>query len=284
MKNYYNNKHILITGGSSGIGLTLAKIVAKEGAQVTILARRVEVLEKARLEIEAVGGQPVKTLQADIANREQVVSVLNQYIERCGTPDILVNCAGNTYPGMFEDQPLEIFEELMNANYQGTVTVTKTVLPGMIKRQSGAICIVSSLAGLVGAIGYSAYGATKFALRGLADVLYQELRHHNIKMSIAFPADTMTPQLDFDNLHKPAITRELTGSNSNTYTAEFVAMAIARGIASGKYIITPGSDSTLFYNLSNTFGLVYPVMTFLVNRAWKKIGGPKNNGTEQHKT
>lgn len=277
MTAFYKDKHVLITGGSSGIGLALAKIVAMQGANITILARRAEVLAEAAKEIKSVGNKPVHTLQADIANRNQITDVLSDYLSHFGTPDILINSAGNTYPGLFEDLSLDIFTDLMETNYLGTVNVIKTVLPGMIERNSGSICIVSSQVGLIALIGYSAYSPTKFALRSLADCLRYELSPYNISMSVAFPADTITPQLEFENKIKPAITRELVGSTTKTYSAEYVASAIARGIAAKKYIITPGFDATLIYQLSNTFGLVYPAMTYFLNQAWKKIRNAKNN-------
>jgi len=281
MKAFYTGKQVLITGGSSGIGLALAKIIAHYGGVITILARRADKLAAAKAEIEGLGGAQVITLQVDISDREQVNRVLANHVQQYGTPDVLVNCAGNTYPGMFADLPLDVFDDLMAANYHGTVYVTKTILPGMIARRSGTICIVSSVAGFLGTVGYSAYGATKFALRGLSDALYYELKPHNIKMALVFPADTETPQLEFDNLKKPAITRELVGSNSKTYTAEYVATAIAKGIAAGRHIITPGADTTLFYLLTNTFGLVYPLYSFFVNQAWRKVDRTENNRGQQ---
>ncbi len=283
----YENKLVLITGGSSGIGLSVAKILAAQGAHIWILARREEQLQAARNEIEKARKNPDQkfgTLSADVADRKEVLRVLEEFVQDVGTPDLLITSAGITYPGMFEDLPLEVFDDLMNVNYTGTVNVIKTLLPGMIQRKSGHIVIISSQAGLLGVIGYSAYGATKFALRGLADVLRIELREHHIKMSVVFPADTQTPQLEFDNAHKPPVTHALSSGNSKTYTAEEVAEAIVRNVARGKYIITPGIDSSLFYQLSNTFGLVYPIMDILVSQAWKKVRSTHSDPSQQHQT
>lgn len=279
--NPYQNKLVLISGGSSGIGLALAKHLASKGANIWIMARRVDQLEAACDEIKGArksSDQMVGTLSVDISNREQVFSTLANFTLQNGTPDYLVNSAGITYPGLFEDLSPEIFDQMMNVNVLGTVNVIKAILPGMIQKKSGHIIILGSGAGFIGTIGYSAYGASKFALRGLADVLRVELKPHGIQVSFVTPGDTQTPQLDYENKFKPAITRAFVGNNSKVQSAEYVAEVIARDVARGRYMITPGFDVSLFYNLTNTFGIVYPIVDILMSQAWKQVNGSKNNG------
>jgi 3-dehydrosphinganine reductase len=279
--NPYQNKLVLISGGSSGIGLALAKHLASKGANIWIMARRVDQLEAACDEIKGArksSDQMVGTLSVDISNREQVFSTLANFTLQNGTPDYLVNSAGITYPGLFEDLSPEIFDQMMNVNVLGTVNVIKAILPGMIQKKSGHIIILGSGAGFIGTIGYSAYGASKFALRGLADVLRVELKPHGIQVSFVAPGDTQTPQLDYENKFKPAITRAFVGNNSKVQSAEYVAEVIARDVARGRYMITPGFDVSLFYNLTNTFGIVYPIVDILMSQAWKQVNGSKNNG------
>jgi 3-dehydrosphinganine reductase len=278
--NPYHNKLVLISGGSSGIGLALAKHLASLGSNVWIMARRLDQLEIARKEIEGARkslDQIVGTLSIDISNREQVFSALADFTQQNGTPDYLANCAGITYPGLFEDISPEIFDQMMNVNVLGTVNVIKAILPGMIQKKTGHIIIIGSGAGLIGTIGYSAYGASKFALRGLADVLRVELKPHGIRVSLVAPGDTQTPQLDYENQFKPAITRAFVGNNSKVQSAEYVADVIARDVARGRYIITPGFDVSLYYNLANTFGIVYPIVDMLMSQAWKQVNSSKNN-------
>lgn len=281
----YENKLVLITGGSSGIGLALAKNLAAQGANIWIVARRRNQLDLACQEIEKARKNPdqqICSLSADVADREQVTCILQDFVENVGIPDYLVNSAGITYPGMFEDLPLEIFDQMMATNYMGTVNVIKALLPGMSKRHSGHIVLVSSFGGLVGGVGYSAYGASKFAIRGLADVLRVELKYKGIKVSLVVPPDTQTPQLEYENQFKPALTRALVDENLKAVSPEYVAEKIARDVARGRYMITPGFDTTFYYYLTNTGGIVYPIMDFLVNQAWKKVNGSKNRGTEQN--
>lgn len=279
--NPYQNKLVLISGGSSGIGLALAKHLASKGANIWIMARRVDQLEAACDEIKGArksSDQMVGTLSVDISNREQVFSTLANFTLQNGTLDYLVNSAGITYPGLFEDLSPEIFDQMMNVNVLGTVNVIKAILPGMIQKKSGHIIILGSGAGFIGTIGYSAYGASKFALRGLADVLRVELKPHGIQVSFVAPGDTQTPQLDYENKFKPAITRAFVGNNSKVQSAEYVAEVITRDVARGRYMITPGFDVSLFYNLTNTFGIVYPIVDILMSQAWKQVNGSKNNG------
>lgn len=279
--NYYYRKTALITGGSSGIGLAIAKKLAAQGACVWILARREEVLQQALEEIKAARidpGQEMGIIQANIADRETVTSRLQQHIAQYGAPDILINGAGITHPALFTDTPFSVFDEIMQINFQGTVNVTKTVLPAMIARGSGHLAIVGSGGGFIGLIGYSAYSASKFALRGFADVLRQECRPTGVKVHYIAPSDTQTPQLEYENTFKPAITRELVGSNSKVQTADQVADSVLPQMARGRYMIIPGGDTRLYYYLTNTFGLVYPVMDLLVDQAWKKINAAKGNG------
>jgi 3-dehydrosphinganine reductase len=260
------NQLSLITGGSSGIGLALAKKLAARGANVWILARDQAKLDTACAEISASrqnSSQQVGSIAADITNLEQVSAALERFSTSTGVPNLLVNCAGFAHPGYFAEMDLDIFRATMDINYFGTLYVTKALLPGMIERRSGHIVNISSLAGLFGIFGYSAYGPSKFAIRGLSDIMRYELKEHGIRVSVVFPPDTQTPQLEYERPYKPPMTVELDKS-SKVLSADAVASAILEGIIRERYIITPGFDSTLFYHLTNFFGIVYPAMDFMI--------------------
>lgn len=278
---YYHGKSALITGGSSGIGLAYAKHLASLGANIWILARRQEVLDAARLEIEAARMEPsqqVGTLTADICDRDTVTAVLKEHLERHGAPDILFNGAGITHPAMFVDTPIEIFDDIIGTNYLGTINVIRVFLPSMLARGSGHVAIVGSGAGFLGIIGYSAYCSSKFALRGLADVLRVECKPSGVKVHYIAPADTQTPQLDYENQFKPAITREFVGSGSVVHSPEEVAVKVARQMERGKYMIVPAAEARLYYNITNSFGLFYPIVDLVLNQAWKKVKRSNGNG------
>jgi len=270
----------LITGGSSGIGLATATAFAREGANVWILARNPDRLSEALRTIESARVSPTQSfgcLTADVSNQDQVFSVIRDFIAQAGAPDILVNSAGVSRPGYIEEMDLSIFHEMMDINYFGTVNATRAVLPAMLKRGSGHVVILSSQAAFTGIYGYSAYGASKCALRGFSDVLRSELKTFGIKVSIVFPPDTATPQLDFENQYKPAETLALekVWGATKAMAPDTVAAEILKGISRNKTIIIPGFDGNFMFTLVGLVGRgVYPVMDFLMSQAWKKVPNP----------
>jgi 3-dehydrosphinganine reductase len=275
-----SGKKSLITGGSSGIGLALACKLAAQGAHVWILARDPVRLDCAREEILAVrasASQHVGVIQADIANYPQISASLAEFTAKHGAPDLLFNSAGVTHPGKFIEQDLSIFRRMMEINYFGSLHVIKILLPAMVERGTGHVVNISSVVGYLGMYGYAAYGASKFAVRGLSDSLRSELAEHGIRVSVVFPPDTQTPQLEFEEPLKPPILRELDKGNK-ILSADAVAESILRGVARGSYVITPGFDSTLYYHLTNFFGLVYPVMDIMVAQARRVLRKTNGNG------
>jgi 3-dehydrosphinganine reductase len=145
------------------------------------------------------------------------------------------------------------------------------VVPAMIARGSGHIVNISSIAGFLGVYGYSAYGASKFAVAGFSDVLRAEMKPLGIHVSLVFPPDTKTEQLAYETRFKPAVTKALSGS-SGLMEPERVADAILRGVARKRYIITPGSEGRVLYHAHHLLGkLVYPVMDWQVSRARRRL-------------
>jgi 3-dehydrosphinganine reductase len=274
MNHYYENKLTLITGGSSGIGLALAKEITARGGNVAILARHADALEQAAAEIATCkvnADQKVYTLPADIVDYEALSVVLTKFKAEVGVPDIVINSAGVAHPGRFTALPLEIFHWMMDVNYFGTVNVLKLLLPEIQERHSGTVVNISSMAGFIGVYGYSAYGASKFAITGFSDVLRSELKPYGVQVSVVFPPDTDTPQLKYESQFKPFITKEVAGSAS-LMPADTVAKETLDAVAKGKYIILPGSEGKLMFVAQNLLGRgLYPVMDMMVNSAIKKL-------------
>jgi 3-dehydrosphinganine reductase len=249
---YWKDKVVLITGGSSGIGLAAAKLLAASGAHLWLTARRAEVLDAARQQVEAhrhADASPCKTEAADVSEAEQAAAVVQRVQREAGRLDVVINSAGITLPGYFQDLPLEEFQKQMAVNYFGTLYVIRAALPQMLERRSGHIINISSMAGFLGVFGYSAYGASKFAVTGLSEVLRAEMKPHGIRISVAFPPDTDTPQLAFETPYKPPETKALSGT-AKALSADVVARAILEQAARGHFLIFPGFDSRLFYILS----------------------------------
>lgn len=249
----YKNKNILISGGSSGIGLALAKELASLGANITILARHKVILKFALNEIEKCAVEPDQQfnwLSGDVSNFNELKRVLSTDTVPY---DILINSAGIAYPGKFVDLDPEIFKNVMDVNYLGTVYLTKLILPGMIERNNGYIVNISSLAALVGIYGYTAYAPSKYAIRGFSRCLRSEVKPHGIDVSVVLPPDTDTPQLAFEHSIIPETTKKINQSGT-VMTAEKVAHVIIQGIGRKQFTIVPGFEGKLLYALAPLFG------------------------------
>jgi 3-dehydrosphinganine reductase len=273
----YQNKLVLITGGSSGIGLSLAKQLAQAQANVWILARRPEQLDKAIEEIETCRKNPSQKfgrIEADVSDEQQINDELSKFIETNGVPDILINSAGYARPGMFNDLDSDVFRQEMNVNYFGMIYSCKKIVPGMVARGSGHIINISSMAGFIGTIGYTAYCGSKFAVRGFTDTLRSELKKFGVKVSIVFPPDTRTPGFEVENRYKPAITKTFTEDNGGVFEPDDVAKVILKDAAKGKYTILPGSSTGAWYfiyGIGMSLDIINPVMDYMLGQAWKKV-------------
>ncbi len=239
-----------------------------------MLARREDLLSAAQAEVESchiIAEQYCRTLETDVSQVEQVNRAVTQVVETSGVPDLVVNSAGVVQPGYFQDLDVEDFHWMIDVNYYGTVYVTKAVLPGMLVRGSGHIVNISSVAGLIGVLGYTAYSGSKFAVRGFSDALRSEVKPRGINVSIVFPPDTDTPQLQYDNEHKPPEWKA-TNANPSPMAPEDVAQAILSGIARNRYLIIPGVESKIYYWLSMHLGSQwYRVIDFLVAQAQRRL-------------
>ena len=280
----YKDKIALITGGTSGIGLELARILAARGARLFLFARSQENLNKTINDLQTVQAGEYHGIPTDVSDANQVAQSVKQVIKMAGVPDLLVNCAGAAHPGYVQDLDLEIFRWMMDVNYFGTVFVIKAILPGMIERKSGYIVNIASLVAVVGMYGYTAYGASKFALRGFSDTLRMEMKPHGIQVSIVYPADTDTPQLAYENQYKPAELKQILQilPALDPIPPEQVARAIVGGIDRQKNVIIPDLGTSLFIKLINILGNgVYPVLDWLLARAQGQIqsqdGSEKEN-------
>ncbi|MCJ8013918.1 SDR family oxidoreductase [Paenibacillus sp. KQZ6P-2] len=186
------NKVVVITGASSGIGLLTAQMLSGEGAVPILAARSQGKLADASGRI--AGKHEIKVV--DVTQDDQVKQMMDEVIQAYGRIDILLNNAGY---GKFEnavDMPADEFQRMMEVNYMGTVRCTKAVLPHMLKRQSGQIVNIASMAGKIGTAKSTAYTATKHAVLGFSNALRQELRKTGITVSTVNPGPIDTPFFD----------------------------------------------------------------------------------------
>lgn len=274
----FEGKNAFITGGSSGIGKATANALAGAGANICIVARSPEKIDAALEEIRGAASAPSRQTiigrPADVADYEQVRGVVRGLLEQGWMPDYLFNFAGIAHPGYFQELPIDIFRRTMEVNFFGTLHTAKVIAPLMMARRQGHIINTSSVAGLVGVFGYSAYGASKFAVKGFSDVLRSEMHPYGVRVSVLFPPDTDTPQLAYEDPFKPAETRALSG-NVKVMSPETVARQLLAGVKRGRYLIIPGLESKLVYMAAGLLGAkMHWFLDVMVRNAQAKAGGP----------
>lgn len=236
------DKHVLITGGSSGIGLSAAREFLRHGARVTLVARRAAPLEEAQQSLSAIGH--VSTMQCDCTDAEQVEKVVDEIESNIAPVDILLNCAGGATGGHFEEHNASTLHDGMQKNYFAQAYPTHAVFKRMKTRRSGHIVLVSSIAGVLGVFGYSAYTPAKFALRGLGEVLYYEGKPYQIGISILLPPDTDTPGYENEKKTMPAASLAIS-SGAGVFSPDTVAKKLLQGVRVGSFRITVGMDGAL---------------------------------------
>jgi 3-dehydrosphinganine reductase len=270
----FRGKTLLVCGGSKGIGKETAKEIVRLGGSVGIVAKDPKVLSEAAREIKAeraTQSQFVETIACDTTDMDALKPKIESFINTHGVPEILVNLVGYAYPQYVKKMTLDDFRRNMDVNYYGQLVPTLILLPYYIEANKGHIAFVSSLGGVIGAIGYAAYTPTKAALIGLSEVLRHELKPYNIKISVLYPSDTETPGFEIENRTKPPETA-LISETARVFSAEKVAEAFVEGLVKEKLTIVFGV--TEFQRLLFRFapGLVHAIIDSDMKKARKKLG------------
>jgi 3-oxoacyl-[acyl-carrier protein] reductase len=181
----------LITGGSRGIGLAIARRLGSLGASVAICARKSEQLARAS---EELGREGVRALAivADVTRAADVDGLTEQIHAQLGEIEILVNNAGIGIFGSFYERSESEWDSTLNTNLKSVFLVSRAVAPGMIRRGRGHIINISSLAGKSTFAGGGVYCASKWGLMGLTGCMAEELRNHGIRVSVICPGSVAT--------------------------------------------------------------------------------------------
>jgi short-subunit dehydrogenase len=265
----------IVTGGSSGIGLAIAERLVRRGANVFLVARRRDQLERASTELRknvVNSSQRIGFFSADVADLDSVQEAVKAAQSECGLVSLLVNSAGVSLPGYIEKLPIPSIETEIKVNYFGTVYMIKQVLNGMMERKQGWILNVSSLAGLKGIFGYAGYSGSKFAVVGFSEVLRSEVRPYNIKVCVLCPPDVDTPMLRDETKIKPVETLRIS-EGAKLMQAEDVARAALEGLERGTFLIIPNFSGKMF-NIVNRFmpSLVDAIINNTIDKVRKERG------------
>ncbi len=184
----YDLKHktVVITGGSRGLGLVMAREFAREGARLVLCARDTQELRRARVDVEKLGAE-VMTVPCDVTNSQSVGEMITAVNNRFASIDVLINNAGIIQVGPLEVMTMQDFERAMRSHFWGPLNTIMAVLPYMRQKKSGRIINISSIGGKVSVPHLVPYSASKFALVGLSKGLRAELLKDGISVTTVCP-------------------------------------------------------------------------------------------------
>ena len=242
-------KRVLITGGSSGIGLALARSLLAKGAIVVITGRRPDVLTAAVGDLKASGGS-VTGVAADVGTSEGRALTLKHALNALGGLDILVNNAGGVRAGRLENTSEAEIEAMVAVDLVAPILLTRAALPALRASGDAMVVNVTSGAALVGAPFYATYAAVKAGLARFGEALRRELKGEGVHVLTAYPAGTDTPMMK-SNRAGPEL-------GFGREPASAVADAIIEGIEAGSFEVMRGGETraqTIALNRDNPAAL-----------------------------
>lgn len=258
--------HVVISGGGSGLGLGMAQRYLTRGARVTVLdlnlnQERQQLLANAALK----GNSTWQFLKVDVTNSEQVQTVVAKAIELNGAIDLAINSAGIILNKTIADMKAEEFSRVINVNLNGSFNFAHGVLPHL---QKGArLALVASLAGFTSNYAYSAYGASKFGVVGLATTLRFEYEVKGVHISCICPPEVNTPMVDTERKEGNPISLQLK-KIAGSMDPDDACDQIVAGLDAGRWMIIPSASGKATAwaarHIPDTF---HGLMSFLIRRA-----------------
>ena len=230
----------LVTGGSSGIGLAIARMLHEEGFSLTLAARKVERLEAAAAELRSLGAPEVRVVVADLATREGALHLLDDIAANSITISTLVNNAGFGLTGSFLGQDEAELLEMVELNVTTLTLLTRRLVPAMVAAGSGAVLNLSSVAGFQPGPFMAVYYATKAYVLSFTEALHSELASRGIKVTVLCPGPVPT-----EFAARAGISDRSMAPSLLTKSADDVAEAGYRGLMEGRRTVVPGFINNL---------------------------------------
>ena len=250
---HYRWKHgaprtVFITGSSSGIGRDMARRLAAEGASVALFNRSGadEVLH----ELRAAARSPTQRFaawRADVSDAQAIAAAVGEAVHALGAPDLAIHSAGVLHNGPLAQSSAADFDHVIDINLKGSRHFAAAVLPHLAARSH--LVFIASLAGLTGSFGYTAYCASKFGVRGLAEALRFELQLHNVDVSLCCPGEIQTPMVAEEKRHMHPVSAAMKAF-AGSRTLDASVPVLLRGIARRQFEIVDGPRPALTAFLS----------------------------------
>jgi short-subunit dehydrogenase len=242
-QDYFQNKVVVVTGASSGIGRAIAREFAERRAIVALASRNEGVLKTLAAEIRSNAGTAM-AFPTDVSDEEQCKSLIEETVNTFGKIDILVNNAGISMRANFQDVGIDVLKRIMNTNFWGTVYCTKSALPHILK-QKGSVVGISSICGITPLPGRTGYAASKHAMNGFLESLRLENNSNDLHVMLVHPGFTTSNirNVALNSLGEPQI--EIPLVEEKLMPAERVAKEAVSGIVYRKKNITLTTEGRL---------------------------------------
>lgn len=242
------DKVVIITGATSGIGKACAEVFGREGAKIVFTGRNKERMDSVKASLDALGIEHTGFIM-DVSDENENKRLIQETIDKYGRLDILINNAGISMRALFNESDLDVFKRVMDINFYGAVYATKYALPHILKSR-GCIVGVSSINGHRGTPARSAYSASKYAMEGFFESLRTEVMKKGVHILVVSPGFTGT------NIRNTALNKngkeqgESPRDEDKMMTAEAVAKKILKGIRRKKrdMVLTPFGKLVVFLN------------------------------------
>ena len=278
--------HVLVTGAASGIGRSLARRLARHGAQLYLTDRNEAGLSETVGEIRAAGGEVALARALDITDIDAVREFAAEVHARVPALDAVVNVAGIAIWGTVTSLTHEQWRRVIDVNLMGTVHVIESFVPAMVERRRGGYLVnVSSAAGLIGLPWHAAYSASKFGVRGISEVLRFDLARHRIAVTLVCPGGVDTPLTETVEIAgidsgSDVVRRARGRFRRHAVSPDVAAARIEAGMLRRRYLVYTSEDIRLIHAVQRYVPPLYALIMRTFNRAADAVGAKAGTARE----